>query len=141
MPGCISAFIKESRGILTAVRSFSQLRGISAQTEVSCIRAATELSVTTKPYFSAPYKFYSKFHKDEVLDKVTLILSQLPADAQYTLQKKLELAKELLIHTSKSISDIAAAVGYNNLSSFSYMFKHETGMTPMAYRRTPNTSC
>lgn len=262
MPGCISAFIKESRGILTTVRSFSQLRGISAQTEISCIRAAAELSVTTKLYFSVPHRFYSKFHKDEVLDEVTLVLSQLPADSshrqemliemrrelenwfftvlsdldvspaealqdqnisylrrkaiigqepflawaqailaclvresrqnqqvslavskaqeyinrnlhlnlsrkdvakhvflnvdyldrcfrselgvsisQYTLQKKLELAKELLIHTSKSISDIAAAVGYNNLSSFSYMFKHETGMTPMAYRRTPNTSC
>ena len=55
--------------------------------------------------------------------------------SQYVLQQKLELAKDLLLHTSKSISDIAAAVGYGNLSSFSYMFKHETGETPLSFRR------
>lgn len=260
MPGCISAFIKESHGILSAVRSFAQLRGLSAQTDISCIKAATDTSVTLKPHYSLPHRFYGKIHKDEVLDEITLSLSLLPTDSsqrqetliqmrrelenwfftiladldvspaealqdqslsylrrkaiigqesflsfaqailaclvresrqnlqislavskareyieqnlhlnlsrkdvakhvflnvdyldrcfrgelgvsisQYTLQKKLELAKELLIHSSKSISDIAAAVGYNNLSSFSYMFKHETGVTPMTYRRTSSS--
>lgn len=259
MPGSISAFIKESCGILSAVRSFSQLRGISSQTEISCIKTASEPPQPAKPYFSLPCKFYEKIHQKEVLEEITRALSLLPADfshcqetliqmrrelenwfftiladlnavpleslqdqnmsylrrksiigrepffawaqailaclvresrqnqqvslavskaqqyieqnlhlnlsrrdvakhvflnvdyldrcfrnelgvsiSQYTLQKKLELAKELLRHTSKSISDIAAAIGYNNLSSFSYMFKHETGITPMTYRRTPD---
>lgn len=55
--------------------------------------------------------------------------------SQYILNKKLDYAKNLLLHTDKSISDIAAAIGYNNLSSFSYMFKHETEETPMSFRR------
>ena len=55
--------------------------------------------------------------------------------SQYMLQKKLEFAKHLLADTDKSISDIALDIGYNNLSSFSHMFKHETGDTPMSYRK------
>lgn len=55
--------------------------------------------------------------------------------SQYMLQKKLDFAKHLLTDTDKSISDIALDIGYNNLSSFSHMFKHETGDTPMAYRK------
>lgn len=58
--------------------------------------------------------------------------------SQYVLKKKLDTAKELLTNTQKSISDIAASIGYYNLSSFSYMFKHETGQTPMSYRRSYN---
>lgn len=54
--------------------------------------------------------------------------------SQYVLKKKLDTAKKQLTTTQKSISDIAASIGYYNLSSFSYMFKHETGQTPMTYR-------
>ena len=43
-------------------------------------------------------------------------------------------AKELLIKTTKNISEISMDVGYNSISHFSTIFLQETGMSPKAFR-------
>lgn len=54
----------------------------------------------------------------------------------YVIQKRLELAKELLKDPELSVSAIAFKTGYNNYSYFTKSFKKFTGMTPREYRRT-----
>ena len=44
-------------------------------------------------------------------------------------------AAETLRNTDKSISEIAAASGYENQGKFGGIFKRIYGMTPMEYRR------
>jgi YesN/AraC family two-component response regulator len=44
-------------------------------------------------------------------------------------------AKELLVKTNSSISDIAFEYGYENLPYFSYLFKKYTGMNPSTFRQ------
>lgn len=48
---------------------------------------------------------------------------------------RLEQAKLLLRTTVKSVAEIAMAVGFDNISYFSTLFKKSTGITPLEYRR------
>lgn len=57
------------------------------------------------------------------------------APISYLIQRRIEEAKKLLLTTSRTISDIAVSVGYENISSFSSSFKKLTGQTPGEYRR------
>ncbi|CAM4226157.1 helix-turn-helix domain-containing protein [Paenibacillus alkaliterrae] len=50
-------------------------------------------------------------------------------------QSRIEYAKELLANTGQSVSDIAVASGYSNLSYFSTIFKKATGANPVDYRK------
>lgn len=53
---------------------------------------------------------------------------------QYLLQKKLQLACTLLKQKQRlNITDIAIAVGFNDLPTFSKRFKKEFGVSPLAY--------
>lgn len=53
----------------------------------------------------------------------------------YIAQKKLSVAKYLLIETDISIGDVVSKVGYTNVAYFNKSFKKETGITPKEYRR------
>lgn len=55
--------------------------------------------------------------------------------SDYLQQRRIEYAKELLAHTNQSVSDIAAACGYSNLSYFSTLFKKAVGSNPVDYRK------
>lgn len=52
----------------------------------------------------------------------------------YINQYRIEKAKELLRTSDKSISDIAEAVGFDNFSYFSTLFKNLTGLSPKDYK-------
>ena len=53
---------------------------------------------------------------------------------EYKLELKIASAKELLVRTNYSVSQIAYKVGYHNPNSFMKMFKKFTGLTPSQYR-------
>ena len=53
---------------------------------------------------------------------------------------RIHKAEQLLSFSERSITDIAAAVGYNNISGFNRSFLNMTGMTPSAYRKSTNNS-
>ncbi|CUH96646.1 hypothetical protein P22_2736 [Propionispora sp. 2/2-37] len=53
----------------------------------------------------------------------------------YIKNKRLDYAKLLLKNSNSRISDIAARVGYNDAKYFSHLFKKETGLLPIEYRR------
>lgn len=53
----------------------------------------------------------------------------------YQIHVKIEAAKQLLRNTQLPVSNIAAAVGYNDPQYFSNLFKAKCGVSPRAYRK------
>lgn len=54
---------------------------------------------------------------------------------QYLMNCRMEKAKELLTDTRRTISDIAAEVGYQNKNYFTMLFKRNVGITPGKFRK------
>lgn len=52
----------------------------------------------------------------------------------YISNLKMERAKVLLIHSTKTIADIAGCVGYNTIQYFSEVFKRRIGVSPSEFR-------
>ncbi len=59
---------------------------------------------------------------------------------RYITRQRIYHARELMISSQMSITDIARIVGYDNPLYFSRMFKKETGMSPRAYRQASGTA-
>ncbi len=55
--------------------------------------------------------------------------------AEYLAEKKLDYAKEKLVHSDMKIVDLAFELEFGSLSSFYKFFKSKTGMTPAAWRK------
>lgn len=53
----------------------------------------------------------------------------------YILQKRVEEARNLLVHSDLPINTVSIYVGYSNFSYFTKMFKDNTGYSPLEYRR------
>ena len=54
---------------------------------------------------------------------------------EYIIKERFEKAKELIKTTDKSISNIAAELGYDDVNYFIRLFRSKEGMTPGAYRK------
>ena len=54
---------------------------------------------------------------------------------QYVISLRISSAKNLLENTDKSITEIAAATGFENPLYFSRLFKKSTGFSPSSYRK------
>ncbi|WP_108124797.1 helix-turn-helix domain-containing protein [Saccharospirillum mangrovi] len=55
---------------------------------------------------------------------------------QYQIQERLKVAKQRLMETDHSVTDICLDVGYSSLGTFSDLFARRFGMTPTEYRQT-----
>ncbi len=54
---------------------------------------------------------------------------------QYVAQKRMEMAEEMLLHSSFSIGEIAASCGYSDVEYFSRTFKSVHDMSPSRWQR------
>lgn len=54
---------------------------------------------------------------------------------EYVTNLRIEYAKELLANSAYQIKEISAIIGYAQQSTFTYIFKEKTGMTPRDYRK------
>lgn len=54
----------------------------------------------------------------------------------YYLDKKIEIAKQILVTTSSRVGEIAEALGFGEQNYFSNLFKKKVGMSPELYRKT-----
>jgi AraC-like DNA-binding protein len=52
----------------------------------------------------------------------------------YITDRKIELAKDMLLNTDAPISNIAIELSYNEANYFSKAFKKKVGITPSQYR-------
>jgi len=55
---------------------------------------------------------------------------------EYIQNEKIKIAKELLVETRLSVSDIASKLGYSNFAYFAQLFSKNTGLTPVVYRKS-----
>ena len=53
---------------------------------------------------------------------------------KYVNEYRLYTAKNMILHTDRSISDISADVGYNQISHFIEQFRLSYGISPLKYR-------
>lgn len=53
---------------------------------------------------------------------------------QYLIQLRIKKAKDLLINSNLSVTEICAVVGYESLGSFSALFYKTVGVSPSIYR-------
>ena len=73
----------------------------------------------------------SKFHFSRLFKK-SLGLSP----HQYVMQQRIELAKQLLLTSNMSISDVALECGFNSHAHMGKYFRQIVGITPKAYRKS-----
>ncbi len=55
--------------------------------------------------------------------------------SQFVIDKRIDVAKNLLLTTSQSVTDIAQKTGFSSASHFISCFKQRTGMTPNNYKK------
>ncbi len=48
---------------------------------------------------------------------------------------RIDLAKDQLLYSGKSITQVAEFCGYNNIEHFSRQFRRVAGKSPMAFRK------
>ncbi len=76
----------------------------------------------------SPYYLIRLFHR---------IYKQTPH--QYLIRVRITKAKDLLINSNLSITEICADVGFESLGSFSTLFRKIVGISPSAYRHSSQT--
>lgn len=54
---------------------------------------------------------------------------------QYRTRAQIEKAKELLVLTDYTVTDVCMAVGFSSLGSFSALFSRRVGVAPSAFQR------
>jgi|GEM_PF-338443 len=72
----------------------------------------------------------SKFHFLRLFKSATGM-----SPAQYQINLRMDIARQLLRETKKSVIEVAMDVGYTNPSHFARLFHRETGYSPSTYRQ------
>lgn len=57
---------------------------------------------------------------------------------EYLIRKRIKIAKELLVDTNYTISEVSLRIGIFNTTHFINLFKKHTGITPLQYRKQLN---
>ncbi|MFV0342180.1 MAG: AraC family transcriptional regulator [Anaerocolumna sp.] len=55
---------------------------------------------------------------------------------QYLIQKRIAIAKDILMHTDKRINEVGRMIGLENTNHFIRLFKQKTGVTPLEYSKS-----
>ena len=79
----------------------------------------------TAEHFGMTLPAFSKYFKDAMEQNVM----------DYTIQMRMQRARQLLTETKLPLKDIAEQVGYYNVSSFTRRFRLNQGITPGEYRK------
>ncbi|WP_269773975.1 bifunctional transcriptional activator/DNA repair enzyme AdaA [Bacillus siamensis] len=86
------------------------------------------LSVLADMCHSSPYHLQRTFKKIKGISPI-----------EYIQKKRLAKAGDLLMHTEKTVMEIALTVGFLNTAHFATLFKKRTGSSPTEYRKTAGT--
>lgn len=78
----------------------------------------------------AAQHFVSKYYLTRIFKKITGYTFK-----DYLILHRLSIAKDLLIHTDKSVTEVCYYSGYNNINHFIRIFKAYEGITPYQYKK------
>ena len=109
----------------------SRQRHFHSDNEIKNVQAFLEEKVSEK----LPLSFIAKHHN--MTERTLLRRFKSACDItprQYLQNLRIEKARKLLETTNSSIEKIVAAVGYEDMSSFTRLFKKQTGLSPSQYR-------
>lgn len=56
------------------------------------------------------------------------------APIDYLIERRIEVAKQLLLTTNKTVNEISESIGIANIPHFIHLFKNHTMLTPLQYR-------
>ncbi|ADY30293.1 MULTISPECIES: helix-turn-helix domain-containing protein [Cellulophaga] len=76
---------------------------------------------------------YSYAHLSSVFSETTYSSIE-----NFIILKKIDLAKELIIHKNYTLTEIAHELNYSSVAHLSAQFKKTTGLTPSAFQRIIN---
>lgn len=107
-------------------KRYSHKKGINAAVEFihENYRQDFTLNEIAQVAYLSPYHFSRAFKAE---------LGKSPFD--YLLDVKIEIAKELLKLTDKTVTDICFESGFNDPSHFSRVFSRRVGLSPISYRK------
>ncbi len=116
-------------------------------------QATTQILIGTPPVLSSPVRkgidYISRFHwesslgLDRICDASGLSLRHFTrlfkaetgsTPIKYLARHRVEQSKRLLLHSNRSIREIARLVGASNPTYFAFIFRQQTGMTPRQFR-------
>ncbi len=130
----------QTKGVLTAQESVSELQRILAATS----QLPQPTSQLVKQAFAYIQQNYPRaFSLTELAETIGVSKSYLSRIFKldtgislwdYLNRYRIQKAKELLLLTDKSITEISAQVGYEDVGYFSRIFRGVSGCTPRAYR-------
>ena len=72
----------------------------------------------------------SKFHFHRLFKSAMRV-----SPSRHHINLRMNVARQLLRETKKSVVDVALDLGYTNPSHFAKLFRRETGLSPSDYRR------
>lgn len=87
------------------------------------LKEKTDIHTLATKFGYTDYYFSDKFKKEMGISV-----------REYTMQKKIEKAKEYLKYSNLTIQDISDELGFNTASHFGRVFKEQTGVSPGEYR-------
>ena len=73
-------------------------------------------------------------HPRHLTNTIKLTTGRSPCDIME--EKLVDVARQMLAETERSVADIAYQLGYNDATNFSKFFKGMTGINPLQYRKS-----
>lgn len=74
--------------------------------------------------------FINKYYLSRIFKKITGYTFK-----DYTILQRLSVAKDLLLHTDLSVTEVCLQSGYNNINHFIRIFKTYEGITPYQFKK------
>lgn len=109
---------------------------VNKPVQTSHFSSLNQLMEKTNYRIATPSEYAKKLHIPiKVLNNVVKEYTGLPC-GDYIRSKTIIEAKRLLSYTNMNASEICAQLGFVDTAYFSRFFKRDTGLTPLAYRKS-----
>lgn len=129
----------QDAGILTGILTALWIEGFSMETlEEKYPSWLLEIKQSLDIFFMKPFNLEDleeRYHisKYRICREFSAAFGLPPL--KYLNRRRIEAAKNLILSSDKHIHEIAEEVGFENTNHFINLFKKETGLTPLVYRK------
>lgn len=118
--------------------SFSEKRRFFSRSQVTAVRAIHDAMIQDLSHHYTLAELSRQFGIAQTSMKLCFKAVYGSSIYQYMKTYRMQTARVLLQDTSRSVTEIAATLGYDNPSKFSEAFKKEYGISPTLFRNSPS---